>query len=241
MTERVVLAYSGGLDTSVASAGSPPRPAPRSSRSPPTSARAARTWTSSASGHWTAARSRPSSSTPRTSSPTSTACPRCRPTPSTWSATRWSPRCRGRSSSSTCRGGPVPRRHHGRPRLHRQGQRPGPVRGRHRRARPGPQGARPGPRLRHDPRQGDRLRRGEGLPIDVNKRSPYSIDQNVWGRAVETGFLEDIWNAPIEDIYSYTQNPAEPRDADEVVITFDRACRSPSTARPSPCSSRSPS
>jgi argininosuccinate synthase len=60
------------------------------------------------------------------------------------------------------------------------------------------------------------------LPIDVNKRSPYSIDQNVWGRAVETGFLEDIWNAPIEDVYSYTQNPAEPRDADELVITFDQ-------------------
>jgi argininosuccinate synthase len=60
------------------------------------------------------------------------------------------------------------------------------------------------------------------LPIDVNKRSPYSIDQNVWGRAVETGFLEDIWNAPIEDVYSYTSNPAEPRDADELVITFDK-------------------
>jgi argininosuccinate synthase len=58
------------------------------------------------------------------------------------------------------------------------------------------------------------------LPIDVNKKSPYSIDQNVWGRAVETGFLEDVWNAPIEDIYSYTKNPAEPRDADEVLITF---------------------
>ncbi|SHG16200.1 argininosuccinate synthase [Streptoalloteichus hindustanus] len=60
------------------------------------------------------------------------------------------------------------------------------------------------------------------LPIDVNKRSPYSIDQNVWGRAVETGFLEDIWNAPIEDVYSYTQDPTEPRDADELVITFDQ-------------------
>jgi argininosuccinate synthase len=58
------------------------------------------------------------------------------------------------------------------------------------------------------------------LPIDVNKKSPYSIDQNVWGRAVETGFLEDIWNGPIEDIYTYTQNPATPREADEVVITF---------------------
>jgi argininosuccinate synthase len=58
------------------------------------------------------------------------------------------------------------------------------------------------------------------LPIDVTKKSPYSIDQNVWGRAVETGFLEDVWNGPIEDIYSYTENPATPRDPDEVVITF---------------------
>ena len=60
------------------------------------------------------------------------------------------------------------------------------------------------------------------LPIDVSKKSPYSIDQNVWGRAVETGFLEDIWNGPIEDVYSYTADPADPREADEVVISFDR-------------------
>ncbi|GLX01980.1 argininosuccinate synthase [Microtetraspora sp. NBRC 16547] len=60
----------------------------------------------------------------------------------------------------------------------------------------------------------------KGLPIDVNKKSPYSIDQNLWGRAVETGFLEDIWNAPIEDVYDYTADPTVPREADEVVITF---------------------
>ena len=60
------------------------------------------------------------------------------------------------------------------------------------------------------------------LPIDVNKKNPYSIDQNVWGRAIETGFLEDIWNAPIEDIYSYTKNPAEEKDSDEVLITFEK-------------------
>jgi argininosuccinate synthase len=58
------------------------------------------------------------------------------------------------------------------------------------------------------------------LPIDVTKSSPYSIDQNLWGRAVETGFLEDVWNAPIEDVYAYTQDPAVPRDPDEVVIGF---------------------
>ena len=61
----------------------------------------------------------------------------------------------------------------------------------------------------------------KSLPIDVTRKSPYSIDQNLWGRAVETGFLEDIWNAPIEDVYAYTKDPATPRDPDEVVITFD--------------------
>ncbi|MGW5692745.1 argininosuccinate synthase [Streptomyces asiaticus] len=62
----------------------------------------------------------------------------------------------------------------------------------------------------------------KGLPIATSKKSPYSIDQNVFGRAVETGFLEDIWNAPIEDLYEYTSNPATPREADEAVITFDK-------------------
>ncbi|MGD3108522.1 argininosuccinate synthase [Streptomyces sp. YGL11-2] len=60
----------------------------------------------------------------------------------------------------------------------------------------------------------------KNLPIATTRKSPYSIDQNVFGRAVETGFLEDIWNAPIEDVYEYTRSPATPREADEVVITF---------------------
>jgi argininosuccinate synthase len=58
------------------------------------------------------------------------------------------------------------------------------------------------------------------LPIDVTKKSPYSIDQNVWGRAVETGFLEDVWNAPIEDVYAYTQDPSVARPPDEVLVSF---------------------
>jgi argininosuccinate synthase len=61
----------------------------------------------------------------------------------------------------------------------------------------------------------------KGLPIATSKSSPYSIDQNVWGRAVETGFLEDIWNGPVEDVYAYTADPAAPRDPDEVLITFE--------------------
>src|ERR1700749_4733229 len=41
------------------------------------------------------------------------------------------------------------------------------------------------------------------IPINVTKRSPFSIDQNVWGRAVETGFLEHLWNAPDEVIVGF--------------------------------------
>jgi argininosuccinate synthase len=61
----------------------------------------------------------------------------------------------------------------------------------------------------------------KNLPIDVTKKSPYSIDQNVWGRAVETGFLEDPWNGPIEDVYSYTSDPAKAAGPDELVLTFE--------------------
>ncbi|MFJ2029726.1 argininosuccinate synthase [Streptosporangium sp. NPDC087985] len=60
----------------------------------------------------------------------------------------------------------------------------------------------------------------KGLPIETTKKNPFSIDQNIWGRAVETGFLEDVWNGPTEDVYSYTADPAQPREADEVIISF---------------------
>ena len=58
------------------------------------------------------------------------------------------------------------------------------------------------------------------LPIETTKNNPFSIDQNVWGRAIETGFLEDIWNAPTKDVYNYTDDPTYPPLPDEVVITF---------------------
>lgn len=58
------------------------------------------------------------------------------------------------------------------------------------------------------------------LPIATTKHNPFSIDQNVWGRAIETGYLEDIWNEPTKDVYSYTDDPAFPPVADELVITF---------------------
>ena len=71
-----------------------------------------------------------------------------------------------------------------------------------------------------------------GLPIDVTGRSPYSIDQNLWGRAVETGFLEDPWNAPTEELYSYTSDPAVARDPDEVLVRFDAGVPTAIDGRP---------
>jgi argininosuccinate synthase len=61
----------------------------------------------------------------------------------------------------------------------------------------------------------------KNLPIVTTKKNPFSIDHNVWGRAVETGFLEDIWNGPTKDVYDYTASPEFPPVADEVVITFN--------------------
>ncbi|WP_144789996.1 argininosuccinate synthase [Corynebacterium singulare] len=60
------------------------------------------------------------------------------------------------------------------------------------------------------------------LPIEQSAASPFSIDQNVWGRAVETGFLEDLWNPPTKDLYAYTEQPDLGNAPDEVTITFDK-------------------
>ena len=59
------------------------------------------------------------------------------------------------------------------------------------------------------------------IPIEQSKSSPFSIDQNVWGRAVETGYLEDLWNAPTKDVYAYTEDPALGQAPDEVIISFE--------------------
>jgi argininosuccinate synthase len=60
-----------------------------------------------------------------------------------------------------------------------------------------------------------------GIEIDLGPGSPYSIDVNLWGRSVEAGILEDPWTAPPEDAFAWTVNPADaPREATEVVIGF---------------------
>ena len=61
------------------------------------------------------------------------------------------------------------------------------------------------------------------IPINVNKKSIYSIDENLWGRAIECGILEDPWVSPPSDAYALTRDPADaPREAREIVVRFER-------------------
>ena len=60
------------------------------------------------------------------------------------------------------------------------------------------------------------------LPVKTTKSSPYSIDENLWGRSIECGVLEDPWEAPPEDIYDLTTSPVDaPRSPREVEVGFE--------------------
>ena len=63
----------------------------------------------------------------------------------------------------------------------------------------------------------------KGVPIPANLDNPYSIDQNIWGRACECGILEDPWAAPPKEAYAITAELEDTPDvADIVEITFDQ-------------------
>jgi argininosuccinate synthase len=61
------------------------------------------------------------------------------------------------------------------------------------------------------------------IPISVTKKSPYSIDENLWGRAIECGMMEDPWVAPPADAYALTRAIEDaPREAKDVVVRFEQ-------------------
>ncbi len=63
--------------------------------------------------------------------------------------------------------------------------------------------------------------KARGIPVPVTKKSPYSVDMNLWGRSVEAGILEDPWGAPPRDVFEWTVDPDEaPARAREIVIGF---------------------
>jgi len=63
-----------------------------------------------------------------------------------------------------------------------------------------------------------------GVPVPTTKKSPYSIDDNLWGRAIECGILEDPWQEPPADIYTLTNDARvqTPDEAEYVIISFDQ-------------------
>ena len=61
------------------------------------------------------------------------------------------------------------------------------------------------------------------IPIEVTKRSPYSIDQNLWGTSIESGVLEDPWTGPPADTYrSIRPASRAPSRAAQVTVEFAR-------------------
>jgi argininosuccinate synthase len=64
--------------------------------------------------------------------------------------------------------------------------------------------------------------RARGIPVEARADKPYSIDDDLFGRAIEAGVLEDPWEAPPEDAFELTGSPAEAPAATEVVIGFEQ-------------------
>ncbi len=60
------------------------------------------------------------------------------------------------------------------------------------------------------------------IPVEATASSPYSYDRNLWGVSIECGPLEDPWNRPPEDIYQMTVSPRQaPDSSEEVTIEFE--------------------
>jgi argininosuccinate synthase len=60
-----------------------------------------------------------------------------------------------------------------------------------------------------------------GIPVSVTKKSPYSVDENLFGRSIEAGPLEDPDHEPTEDVFAFTSSPEEaPNEPEYVEIGF---------------------
>ncbi|MFC2034969.1 argininosuccinate synthase [Chloroflexota bacterium] len=60
------------------------------------------------------------------------------------------------------------------------------------------------------------------IPIPITTKSPYSIDENLWGKSIECGVLEDPWTEPPEEIFTWTRSPNDtPDKPDYVEISFE--------------------
>jgi argininosuccinate synthase len=71
-----------------------------------------------------------------------------------------------------------------------------------------------------------------GIPVSATKESPYSVDQNLWGRTIECGVLEDPWVTPPEDVYELTVPERAAGESAEVVISFEAGVPTAVNGRP---------
>ena len=59
------------------------------------------------------------------------------------------------------------------------------------------------------------------MPVEAKIESPYSIDQNLWGRSAEAGLLEDPWDEPPAEAFAWTVDPVKaPNEPEYVEIEF---------------------
>jgi argininosuccinate synthase len=71
------------------------------------------------------------------------------------------------------------------------------------------------------PEQTVEVARARGIAVPAARETPWSIDVNLWGRSCESGPLEDPWAAPPEDAYAWTASAADAPDPAELVIAFE--------------------
>ena len=65
--------------------------------------------------------------------------------------------------------------------------------------------------------------KNHGIPIPVSIEKPYSIDESLWGRAIECGVLEDPWTEPPEDIFEWTDGIDKSQNTPEYIeIGFEQ-------------------
>ncbi len=62
-----------------------------------------------------------------------------------------------------------------------------------------------------------------GIPVPISVKNPFSIDENLWGRSIECGLLEDPWNEPIPEVFAWTRPVEATPDAPEYLeVEFEQ-------------------
>src|SRR3954468_3934339 len=62
----------------------------------------------------------------------------------------------------------------------------------------------------------------KGIPVEATQESPFSFDENLLGRAIEAGVLEDPWNSPPEEPFGLTSSPASAPAPETIVLGFEQ-------------------